>query len=351
VWLWCQLTSGHERAAPIALPTNNLAHQTEFIRDVLPDLHERLLILGQLLLATPADNRYTLPAQLEATLHEGGHAIFRPTSRRRRGEPHERRARPIPPRVPRAIADRVLAHVAAHTGVDRPTLTTTSFPGMQTPPAVIHARLLAAALLKRTWPTSWNAIGEAINQHGIQLADRDHAYQAACRSQPRLADELDQLQRAIENHQAPAPSVPSTPHRQRMRHVAETIQTHAAELLAASHGGQIAVRASIAVCRQHTDLTCPTIAAIHDIASAQPAFSRATVARYRREDPEFDQRYQRLFEHAEQARRAAGFANANLTRALTRKPPDVQMPQLEQDPGGELAARVPSGAAATIPGS
>ena len=324
VWLWCELTSGHERAGPIVLPTSNLAHQGEFIRDALPDLRDRLLILGQLLLTTPTGTRETLPTRLEATLRERGCAIFRPdpTSRRRRLESHERRERPKPPGVPPDIADRVLAHIAVHTGVDVPTLTSTSFPGMQAPPAVIHARLLAAALLKRTWPTSWNAIGEAINQDGNQLADRQHAYQAACHSKPRLAAELDRLQHAIENPQTRTPSAPATPHQQRMRHVAEQIQARASELLAASHGAPVARRASIAACRQHTDLTCTTIAAIHRIADAQPAFSHATVARYRAADPEFDRRYQQLLERAEQARRAAGFADANLTRALTAKPRD-----------------------------
>ena len=319
VWLWCQLTSGHERAAPVALPTVNLAHQGEFIRDALPELRERLVILGQLLLTTPADARHTIPAQLEATLRERGYAIFRPTTtgRRRRLEPHERRERPKPPRVPPMVADRVLAHVAAHTGIDIPTLTTTSFPGMQTPPAVIHARLLAAALLQRTWPTSWNAIGEAINQDGNQLADRQHTYQAARHSQPRLAAELDQLQHAIENPHTPTPSAPTTPHQQRMRHVAEQIQSRAIELLTASHGAHIARRASIAACRQHTDLTCTTIAAIHHVADAQPAFSHATVARYRADDREFESRYQQLLDHADQARLTAGFAKANLKRALT----------------------------------
>jgi hypothetical protein len=319
VWLWCQLTSGHERAAPVALPTSNLAHQGEFIRDALPDLRERLLILGQLLLTTPVDARETLPARFEATLHERGYVIFRPdtTGRRHRLEAHERRERPRPPRVPPDIAERVLAHVSAHTGVDIPTLTTTSFPGVQAPPAVIHARLLAAALLQRTWPTSWNAIGEAINQNGNQLADQQRAYQATCHSEPRLAAEVDQLQHAIENPQTPTPSVPTTPHRQRMRRVAEQIQTRAAELLTASHGAHIARRASIAACRQHTDLTCTTIAAIHHIASAQPACSRATVARYRHDDREFERRYRQLLDHAEQARGTAGFANANLKRALT----------------------------------
>ncbi len=321
VWLWCHLTSGHERAAPVAMPTSNLAHQGEFIRDALPDLSERLLVLGQLLLTTPVEDRDTLPAQLEATLCERGYMIFRPapTDQRPRRQPDERRERPKPPRVPQMVTARVLAHVAAHTGVDIPTLTTTSFPGMQAPPAVIHARLLAAALLQRTWPTSWNAIGEAINQNGNQLADRQHAYQAACHSQPRLAAELDQLRQAIEDPQTPTPSAPITPHQQRMRKVAGQIQTRAAELLAASHGAHIARRASIAACRQHTDLTCPTIAAIHHIADAQPAFSHATIARRRADDPEFDRRYQQLLDYAEQTRRTAGFANANLRRAITSR--------------------------------
>jgi hypothetical protein len=325
VWLWCQLTSGHERAAPIPLPTSNLAHQGEFIRDALPDLHDRLLILGQLLLTIPADARHTIPARLEATLGERGFAIFRPdpTDRRDRLEPHQRRERPKPPRVPPTVADRVLAHVAAHTGVDIPTLSTTAFPGMQAPPAVLHARLLAAALLKRTWPTSWNAIGEAINQDGNQLADRQHAYQAACHSQPRLAAELDQLQHAIEDPQTRTPSALATPHQQRMRHVAKQIQARASELLAASHGAHIARRASIAACRQHTDLTCTAIAAIHHVTDAQPAFSHATVARYRADDPEFDRRYQHLLDYAEQVRCAAGFANAKLKRALTSARPSL----------------------------
>jgi hypothetical protein len=107
-----------------------------------------------------------------------------------------------------------------------------------------------------------------------------------------------------------------------MRDVAEQIQTRAGELLANSHGKHVARRASIAACRQHTDLTCPTIAAIHDITDAQPAFSHATVARYRHDDPEFDRRYKRLLDYAEQARGTAGFANVNLTRALAATPPD-----------------------------
>jgi hypothetical protein len=182
---------------------------------------------------------------------------------------------------------------------------------------VIHARLLATALLQRTWPTSWNAIGEAINHDGNQLADRQHGYQAARHRQPRLADELDQLHRTIKNPQTPAPLVPNTPHRKRMREVAEAINARAAELLTTPHGADIARRASITICRQHTDLTCDAIAAIHHVNAAQTTYSRSAVERHRRDDPDFERRYRQLLRYAEQARRNAGFNNAHLKRALT----------------------------------
>lgn len=43
-----------------------------------------------------------------------------------------------------------------------------------------------------------------------------------------------------------------------------------------------------------------------------------------RDAAEFDQRYQQLLGDAERARRTAGFANANLTRALTATRPESQ---------------------------
>jgi hypothetical protein len=101
-----------------------------------------------------------------------------------------------------------------------------------------------------------------------------------------------------------------------MCHVAEQIQTRATELLLSPHGPHLACRASIAACRKHTDLTCPAIAAIHGIVDAQPSYCRAVIDRCRRDDPAFDHRYRQLLDHAEQARTAAGFANANLNRGL-----------------------------------
>jgi len=67
-----QITSGHERAAPIQLPIRKLAHHTYFICDTLPALRERLEILAALLLRTPADARPTLHKRLAAKLRRRG---------------------------------------------------------------------------------------------------------------------------------------------------------------------------------------------------------------------------------------------------------------------------------------
>ena len=103
----------------------------------------------------------------------------------------------------------------------------------------------------------------------------------------------------------------------RMRALAVAIKAQARELLATSHGPCVAERTSIALCRQHTDLTCPTIAAIHGVTDAQPAWSAHTVARLRREDPDYTQRHQKLLAVCKALQRQAGFANANLRRGLT----------------------------------
>ena len=55
VWVWCQLTSGHQHAAPIALLTRDLDKHSYFVHHVLPGPRERLLIFAELLLATPTD--------------------------------------------------------------------------------------------------------------------------------------------------------------------------------------------------------------------------------------------------------------------------------------------------------
>ena len=60
------------------------------------------------------------------------------------------------------------------------------------------------------------------------------------------------------------------------------------------------------------------IAAIHGVTDAQPFWSHTTVARLRREDPDYAQRYQKLLAATKALQRKAGFANANLKRGLTR---------------------------------
>jgi hypothetical protein len=335
VWLWCQLTSGHERAAPVALPTSNLAHHTYFIRDALPTLRERLLILGQLLLATPAAARQTLPTRLAAALHERGHlaAYFYLNAPPLADQLSQAdvRAHRVTPRNPPApyidamINERVLAHVAAHSGVDIPSLTTRP-EQPRTPPAIRHARRLAAALLRKTALASWTAVAATIGGHPNRLADDENAYRAARQRDPRLARELEQLERALEHWHIPAPAAPATPHRERMEGIAMAIKARAAQLLAASHGANAARRASIVVCRQHTDLTGNAIAAIHGVSAGQTAFSGAIIAKRRRDDPDFERRYRQLLDHAREVQRQAGFANANLTvgTASARERPQDQ---------------------------
>ncbi|HEV3071969.1 MAG TPA: hypothetical protein VGY76_11155 [Solirubrobacteraceae bacterium] len=109
-----------------------------------------------------------------------------------------------------------------------------------------------------------------------------------------------------------------------MRNIAMSIKTHAAKLFAPPHKADMALRTSMLACRTHTDLTWHDIATLHGLPVAQPAFSRATVTYHRRTNPDFDHRYQRLFDHAQELQRAAGFANANLKRGLTSPPSRVR---------------------------
>jgi hypothetical protein len=301
VWLWCQLTSGFERAAPVPLPISNLARHTYFIRDVLPALRARLLILAELLLATPAGARSTLPSRLAATLHKRGYLA----------ENYQRES------VDPLIASRILAHTSAHTGIDIPSLTTPS-QGSSAPPAVTHARRIAARLLRHTALASWTSVAAIIGGAADYIGHSDREYRAALEQTPGIAAELDLLVAAIEDWQVPAPIHPTTPHHLRMHDLAMTIKAQSTKVLGGSHGPNMARRASIAVCRQTTDLTSRQIAAIHDVNHAQPTLAHATVERHRRADPDLDRRYLQLLDHAHQHQRQAGYANANLKRAPTR---------------------------------
>jgi hypothetical protein len=300
VWLWCHLTSGHERAAPIPLPARDaLVDQARFTRHGLRPVRERLLILGELLLDTPADAHSTLHNRLAGALHRRGHLasnFYLDT-------------------LDPLITSRVLAHVSAHTGVDIPSLTTPS-PGSKAPPAVTHARLLTATLLRRTALASWNSIAAVLGGEAKHLGENDRRYKAALAQQRAMAAELDQLLLAIESWHNPAPSARTTPHRQRMHDLAIAIKTRATELLASSHGVDAARRASIACCQQLTDLTRDAIAAVHGIKRVEPPDKQATVSRHRQLDHDFDQRYRQLLDQARELQRGAGYGNTSLRRGL-----------------------------------
>jgi hypothetical protein len=303
VWLWCQLTSGHERAAPVSLPTDNLARHTYFIRDALPALRARLLILAELLLATPADARSTLPSRLATTLHRRGHLA----------------ENYLLDSIDPLISRRILAHTGAHTGVDIQSLTTAS-PGSYAPAAVTHARLLAARLMRRTALASWPAVAGIIGGDANHISQNDRGYRAALKRNPDAAAELDRLGRAVEDWHTPAPAHPTTPHHERMHDLAGAIKAHSATLLASAQGPNMARHASITVCRDHTDLTSRQIATIHNVNHAQPTLAHATIDRCRRNDPDFDCRYRQLLDHAQELQRQAGYTNANLKRGLTSEP-------------------------------
>lgn len=105
-----------------------------------------------------------------------------------------------------------------------------------------------------------------------------------------------------------------------MRAVATAIKTRAVELFTPPHTADQALRISMVACREHTDLTWDDIAHIHNV-PAHATWSQATVSNHCRDDPDFDQRYQRLRENAHELRREAGFANAHLKRGLALNRP------------------------------
>ncbi|MGO9791841.1 MAG: TniQ family protein [Solirubrobacteraceae bacterium] len=302
VWLWCELTSGHEHAAPVTLPTRKLATQTHFARKYLAPLRERLLLLGELLLSTPADARQAITTRLAVALHE-------------RGSVAETFYLDI---VDPLTKSRILAHTSAHTGVDIATITTAP-QGSYAPPAIKHARVLAAALLRETALASWAAVASTIGGTAQRAADGGREYHAALTRSPALVAELNQLVRAVEDWRTPVPTAPTTPHRERMHSLAAAIRAHTVELFPPPHARNLAARTSMAVCHTHTDLTWDDIADIHDTPAGLPAYSRTTVSHHRRTDPEFEHRYQQLLDQADELQREAGFANARLERGMTSK--------------------------------
>ena len=209
----------------------------------------------------------------------------------------------------------MLANVSAHTGVDIPSLTTPSR-GSRAPPAVTHARLLTAALLRCTALASWTSIAAVLGGEAAHIGENNRRYKAVRAQQPKLAAELDQLLLGIESWHNPAATPPTTPHHQRMHDLASAIKSHATALLASSHGVDAARRASIACCQQMTDLTRDAIAAVHGIERVEPSEKQAKVRRHRQLDRDFDQRYRQLLDQAAELQREAGYSDASLRRGL-----------------------------------
>ena len=173
--------------------------------------------------------------------------------------------------------------------------------------------------MRRTALASWPAVAAVIGGHANSISQNDQRYRAALTRNPSAATELDRLADAVENWHTPAPAHPTTAHHERMRDLARAINAHAAKLLASGHGPSIARHASIAICREHTDLTSREIALIHNVNHAQPTFAHATVERRRCENPDFDDQYRQLLDHAHELKRQAGYASANLKRGLTKQ--------------------------------
>ena len=302
VWLWCQLTSGHEHAAPIALPCPELRHHFAFVRSVIPALRDRLLLLGDILLTTPAGQYETVATRFAVALHRQGHLAdnYYLTA------------------ISPLISQRILAHTSAHTGVDIATITT-SPSGTASSAAIAHARLLAAALLQEVALASPAVIASVLQGDPGRLGDNHRAYRDTLARTPKLAAELEQLTHAIEAWDTPAPTPPAAPHHQRMLAIATAVNPRALELFLPRFGSDLALRASMVACRTHTDLDWRDIASMHDRPTARPANTRASVAYHRRTDPEFERLNAELLEHAHAQRRAAGYTDARLTGGLVSR--------------------------------
>lgn len=302
MWLWCQLISGHEHAAPIALPCPELRHHFAFVRSVIPALRDRQLLLGDILLTTPPGQYETVPTRFAVALHRNGDLAdnYYLTT------------------ISPLICQRILAHTSAHTGVDIATITTPPS-AAASPAAVAHARLLAAALLQQVALASPAVIASVLKGDPGRLGDNHRAYRDTLAKTPKLAAELKQLRRAIEAWDAPDPTPPTAAHHQRMHAIATAIKTRALGLFLPRHESDLALRASMLACGTHTDLDWRDITKIHDHPTARPANTRASVAYHRRADPEFDHLHTELLEHAHELRRAAGYANAHLERGLIQR--------------------------------
>jgi hypothetical protein len=302
IWLWCQLTSGHEQAAPLATPRPELQHHDAFRRSVIPRIREPLLLLGEILLATP-------PLAMDTVANRFAVARYRQGAL-----PNSYRL----PHINPPTQERILAHASAHTGIDIATITAPPC-GVPRPPAVANARLLTAALLHEVALTHTAVIASILKASAGRLGDNTRAYRATIAKTPTLAAEFKQLTRQIEDLSKPAPTPPTLPHQQRMLAIAAAIKSRAIDLLQDPHGTELALRASMTVCQTHTDLPWPEITALHDRPTARRANTHNSAAHHARTSPAFNDRYKQLLEHARALQLAAGYTNLNLAAGLAAR--------------------------------
>jgi hypothetical protein len=302
VWLWCQLTSGHEQAAPLPVPRPELQTHDAFERSVIPRIRERLLLLGEILLATPPDAMDTVADRFAVARYRQG------------ALPKTYRLPAINP----LLQQRILAHASAHTGIDIATITAPPR-GRPTRPAVANARLLTAALLHEVALTPTAVIASIVKASAGRLGDNTRAYRATIAKTPTLAAEFQQLTREIEDLSKPAPTPPTLPHQQRMLAIAAAIKTRATDLLQTAHGTELALRASMSVCQTHTDLPWPEITALHDRPTARRANTRKSAAHHARTSPDFNDRHAQLLDHARALQIAAGYTNLNIATGLATR--------------------------------
>ena len=169
----------------------------------------------------------------------------------------------------------------------------------------------------RTALPSCTAIAGAIGGDGNRLADNDRRYRNALKHNPahgRRSRSPRARHRALASTRAHTTQPPAQPAYARHRDHDQSARSRRARV---SHGDATAQLTSTALCRNHTDLTCPEIASIHNVKDAESAFAHATVARYLGTDPDYKHRHRRLLREAQRLRREAGYENAILRRGLT----------------------------------
>ena len=279
LWLWCHLTSGHERAAPI--PTADRA------RALRPNaVHPR----------RPAD-----PARAAA---DPRRAAPRNTRRRPLDAPQPPRRSTAPARIP----DR---RTTTSTTIDPLITTAFSRTSAPTPASTSHPHhpldRIPRAARGHTRPAARH---QAAAPHRARLLQRDRRRDRRRRQPPRRqrpalpthararsatgsrSRPASSGDRTLANARAAPPSTPAQPAHARHRH--RHPSANAAELLNPSHGEYVGAL------HQHRPLPRPHRSHLlrdrrHPQRQRRPArVLAATVARHRRADPDFEHRYRQL---------------------------------------------------------